>query len=117
MVSDKKIIEDIKYYLPYEMIETDDSIENIPDILEKTNLSGFYTKKGAGEVQLIALSKFLQANNFSFWDLGMGMIYKFELGALSIARKDFLGMVKKERAIENNLFTESRIKVSDIIFN
>ena len=81
-----------------------------------TSLSGFYTKNGAGKVQLIALSKFLQANNFSFWDMGMGMRYKFELGALPILRKDFLKMVKKNRDTKNYFFTESRIKVEKIIF-
>ena len=44
-----------------------------------------------GKLQLILLGKYLEKENFSFWNLGHPyMQYKFDLGAITYKRKDFL---------------------------
>ena len=55
-----------------------------------TSLSGFHTQNGSGSVQLAVLGKILSESGFTFWDLGMDMIYKRTLGAHSIDRPSFL---------------------------
>ncbi len=60
-----------------------------------TSLSGFSIKdKGFnnyGKLQLVLLAKYLQKNNYQFWNLGHPyMKYKFDLGATLFKREDFL---------------------------
>lgn len=55
-----------------------------------TSLSGFYYRSGAGKVQLTALGMLLAQAGFAFWDLGMDIDYKRELGAKLITRETFL---------------------------
>jgi len=60
-----------------------------------TSLTGFSSKekkyKNWGKLQLVLLSKYLQKNNYSFWNLGQPyMQYKFDLGAKVYSRIDFL---------------------------
>lgn len=46
-----------------------------------TSLTGFYTKSGAGTVQLAALGKVLHSCQIKTWDFGMTMKYKLDLGS------------------------------------
>lgn len=60
-----------------------------------TSLTGFSSKqkkyKNWGKLQMVLLAKFLQKNEFDFWNLGHPyMDYKFDLGALKYSRIDFL---------------------------
>ena len=60
-----------------------------------TSLTGFCLKdkkyNNYGKLQLVLLAKYLQKNNYSFWNLGHPyMQYKFDLGAISFSRKEFL---------------------------
>ena len=60
-----------------------------------TSLTGFCLKdkkyNNYGKLQLILLSNYLQKNNYSFWNLGHPyMQYKFDLGAITYSRKEFL---------------------------
>ncbi len=60
-----------------------------------TSLSGFSSKekkyKNYGTAQLVLLAKYLEENNFDFWNLGQPyMDYKIELGAKIYNRFDFL---------------------------
>lgn len=60
-----------------------------------TSLTGFSSKnkeyKNWGKLQMVLLAKYLQASNFAFWNLGHPyMQYKFDLGAISYKRLDFL---------------------------
>ncbi len=82
-----------------------------------TSLSGFYDKNGSGKVQLMALSKFLESREFAFWDLGMAMDYKLDLGAETIEREVFLEMVKKNRDDKKKLSLKTRRDVRELIFN
>jgi len=60
-----------------------------------TSLSGFSSRereyRNYGTLQLVLLARFLQENDFSFWNLGQSyMPYKFALGAKQYDRYDFL---------------------------
>jgi len=55
-----------------------------------TSYSGFYEEDNAGTVQLIQTAKYLQEHGFSFFDLGMPMDYKTDLGAVDISPKEFV---------------------------
>ena len=60
-----------------------------------TSLSGFSLKEkrynNCGKLQLILLSKYLQNNGFSFWNLGQSqMQYKIDIGAVVYSRDEFL---------------------------
>lgn len=60
-----------------------------------TSLTGFSSKqkeyKNWGKLQMVLLAKFLEKENFDFWNLGHPyMEYKFDLGALKYTRIDFL---------------------------
>jgi Leu/Phe-tRNA-protein transferase len=60
-----------------------------------TSLTGFSSKEKKynnwGKLQLVLLSKYLEKENYSFWNLGHPyMQYKFDLGAKTYSRKDFL---------------------------
>jgi Leu/Phe-tRNA-protein transferase len=66
-----------------------------------TSLTGFCLKdkkyNNFGKLQLVLLAKYLQENNYSFWNLGHPyMQYKFDLGAKIFPRKDFLKRWLKE---------------------
>ena len=60
-----------------------------------TSLTGFSSNNKKynnwGKLQLVLLGKYLEKENFSFWNLGHPyMQYKFDLGAITYKRKDFL---------------------------
>lgn len=60
-----------------------------------TSLTGFSSREKKynnwGKLQLVLLSKYLEKENYSFWNLGHPyMQYKFDLGAKTYPRKDFL---------------------------
>lgn len=60
-----------------------------------TSLSGFTLKEkrynNYGKLQMILLGKYLEENNYSFWNMGHPhMQYKLDLGATVISRKEFL---------------------------
>ncbi len=60
-----------------------------------TSLSGFSSKEkkyaNYGTLQLVLLAKYLQNNNFKFWNFGHPhMIYKKKLGCKTYTRNEFL---------------------------
>lgn len=60
-----------------------------------TSLTGFSLKtreyNNWGKLQLILLARHLEKENYFFWNLGHPyMSYKFDLGAITYSRKDFL---------------------------
>ncbi|KAJ3325876.1 hypothetical protein HDV06_002261 [Boothiomyces sp. JEL0866] len=62
-----------------------------------TSMTGFYRENGAGTVLLTAIKLMLFKNQFSLWDLGMGMKYKLDMGAKMYGRSSFLEMLRKGR--------------------
>lgn len=60
-----------------------------------TSLSGFSSKEkiynNFGKLQMVTTALYLKENGYSFWNLGHPyMQYKFDLGAISYKREDFL---------------------------
>ncbi len=62
-----------------------------------TSLSGFKKRKGAGSVQLSILGRLLKGCGIDYWDLGMVMSYKLDMGADILDRDHFFEIVKKYR--------------------
>jgi len=59
-----------------------------------TSYSGFYEENNAGTVQLILTARYLQEHGFSFFDLGMPMDYKTDLGAEDISPQEFVRLFR-----------------------
>ena len=80
------------------------------------SLSGFYHKSSAGTIQLCATAKLLEHHGFAYWDLGMEMPYKINLGASLIDRDLFLSRQETVRNQERALLCP-RTNASEIIMN
>ncbi|MDR3020341.1 MAG: GNAT family N-acetyltransferase [Treponema sp.] len=59
-----------------------------------TSYSGFYDEDNAGAVQLILTTQYLQEQGFLFFDLGMPMSYKDDLGAVNIEADEFVRLFR-----------------------
>jgi Leu/Phe-tRNA-protein transferase len=59
-----------------------------------TSYSGYYDESNAGTVQLILTALWLRENGFAFFDLGMPMEYKTDLGATDISPEDFVALFR-----------------------
>jgi len=55
-----------------------------------TSYSGYYDESNAGTVQLIKATQFLRDNGYAFFDLGMPLDYKNDLGAVNISPEEFV---------------------------
>jgi len=55
-----------------------------------TSYSGYYDESNAGTVQLIKTAEYLRDNGFAFFDLGMPLDYKSDLGARDISPEEFV---------------------------
>jgi Leu/Phe-tRNA-protein transferase len=62
-----------------------------------TSLTGYYSRSGAGTVQLAATARYLEAIGASLWDLGMPLDYKRSLGARNVSRAEFLELFRAAR--------------------
>ena len=62
-----------------------------------TSYSGYYDEDNAGTVQLILSARYLKENGFSFFDLGMPMPYKNDLGALDISPEEFVRLFRDKK--------------------
>jgi Leu/Phe-tRNA-protein transferase len=60
-----------------------------------SSYSGFHLESNSGSVQMILTAKYLKDNGFAFWDLGMPLKYKSELGAKTINIDDFTKLWRK----------------------
>jgi Leu/Phe-tRNA-protein transferase len=69
-----------------------------------TSYSGYYDEANAGTVQLILAARWLQDHGFAFFDLGMPLDYKTDLGAVDISQEEF---VSRFRAA-TDYYTNSR---------
>jgi len=61
-----------------------------------TSYSGYYEEDNAGTVQLILAAQYLQESGFLFFDLGMPMDYKTDLGAENITDREFIRLFRNE---------------------
>ena len=61
-----------------------------------TSYSGFYEEDNAGTVQLILATQYLQERGFSFFDMGMPLDYKTDLGAVDISPQEFVELFRSK---------------------
>jgi len=59
-----------------------------------TSYSGYYDETGAGTVQLVLATRWLRDNGFAFFDLGMPLDYKSDLGAVEVGPREFVGIFR-----------------------
>jgi Leu/Phe-tRNA-protein transferase len=59
-----------------------------------TSYSGYYDESNAGTVQLILTTHYLREHGFAFFDLGMPMDYKTDLGATDISPEAFVALFR-----------------------
>ena len=59
-----------------------------------TSYSGFYDEDNAGTAQIILAARHLQEQGFSFFDLGMPLDYKKDLGAMDISAEEFVSLFR-----------------------
>jgi Leu/Phe-tRNA-protein transferase len=62
-----------------------------------TSYSGYYDEPNAGTVQLILTTRWLESQGFSFFDLGMPLDYKNDLGAVDISPEEFVALFRGSR--------------------
>jgi Leu/Phe-tRNA-protein transferase len=60
-----------------------------------TSYSGFYEEDNAGTVQIILAARYLQEHGFSFFDMGMPLDYKTDLGAVDISPGEFVKLFRE----------------------
>jgi len=59
-----------------------------------TSYSGYYDESNAGTVQLILTARYLEEHGFAFFDLGMPLQYKTDLGAIDISPREFVELFR-----------------------
>jgi Leu/Phe-tRNA-protein transferase len=59
-----------------------------------TSYSGYYDEDNAGMVQMVLTAKYLEKLGLPFWDLGMPLDYKDDLGARNIKPLQFVELFR-----------------------
>jgi Leu/Phe-tRNA-protein transferase len=59
-----------------------------------TSYSGYYDEGNAGTVQLILTARYLEEHGFAFFDLGMPLQYKTDLGAIEVSPQEFVNFFR-----------------------
>jgi Leu/Phe-tRNA-protein transferase len=59
-----------------------------------TSYSGFYEENNTGTLQIILAAEYLKENGFSFFDMGMPLDYKTDLGAVDISPENFIKLFR-----------------------
>ena len=59
-----------------------------------TSYSGYYDENNAGTVQLILTARYLQEHGYAFFDLGMPLDYKTDLGATDVSPREFITLFR-----------------------
>jgi len=62
-----------------------------------TSYSGYYDENNAGTVQLILTTRYLEEHGFAFFDLGMPLQYKTDLGATDLSPQEFIDLFRAAR--------------------
>jgi Leu/Phe-tRNA-protein transferase len=60
-----------------------------------TSYSGYKEENSAGTVQLVLTGRWLRDSGFAFWDLGMILPYKEQLGAQALDRREFIELFRQ----------------------
>jgi len=59
-----------------------------------TSYSGYYDESNAGTVQLILAARYMEEHGFAFFDLGMPLDYKTDLGAIELSPQEFVTLFR-----------------------
>jgi Leu/Phe-tRNA-protein transferase len=62
-----------------------------------TSYSGYYDESNAGTVQMLLTAEYLEKQGHLFWDLGMPLPYKDEMGARNISPDCFVELFRQVR--------------------
>jgi Leu/Phe-tRNA-protein transferase len=64
-----------------------------------TSYSGYYDEKNSGTVQLILATHYLNEHGFYFFDLGMPLDYKKDIGAIDVSPAEFAALFRKAQEV------------------
>jgi Leu/Phe-tRNA-protein transferase len=64
-----------------------------------TSYSGYYDENNAGTAQLVLTTQYLRGRGFAFFDLGMPLDYKRDLGATDISPEEFVKRFREGQTI------------------
>ncbi len=78
------------------------------------SLSGFHKETDSGNVQMLALGKYLFQNGFAYWDLGMELEYKYRFGAKDYDRDGQEAMYDTLSA-ERKKLTDREIPLEELL--
>jgi Leu/Phe-tRNA-protein transferase len=62
-----------------------------------TSYSGYYDESNAGTCQLVLTTRYLRDMGFAFFDLGMPLPYKDDLGARNVDTRSFVELFRQSR--------------------
>jgi Leu/Phe-tRNA-protein transferase len=62
-----------------------------------TSYSGYYDEPNAGTCQMLLCTRYLRDKGFAFFDLGMPLPYKDELGARNVETRNFVELFRQNR--------------------
>jgi len=68
-----------------------------------TSYSGYYDESNAGTVQLILTTRYLQEHGFAFFDLGMPLDYKTDLGSMDVSPQEFVKWFRASQGQETDI--------------
>jgi len=68
-----------------------------------TSYSGYFDEDNAGTVQIILTTRYLQEHGFSFFDLGMPLDYKNDLGAVDITPYRFVQLFRMGNKVRRSI--------------
>ncbi|MDR1326332.1 MAG: GNAT family N-acetyltransferase [Treponema sp.] len=62
-----------------------------------TSYSGYYDEPNAGTCQLVLATRYLRDKGFAFFDFGMPLLYKDDLGARNMDTRSFVELFRQSR--------------------
>jgi Leu/Phe-tRNA-protein transferase len=62
-----------------------------------TSYSGYHEENSSGTAQMILTAQFLEQHGYAFWDLGMPLPYKTDLGSKTIEIEEFIRLWREGR--------------------
>jgi Leu/Phe-tRNA-protein transferase len=64
-----------------------------------TSYSGYYDENNAGTAQLVLTAQYLRDRGFAFFDLGMPLDYKYDLGAVDLSPEEFVKLFRQSAPV------------------
>ena len=82
-----------------------------------TSMTGFRVPdvKGCGTIQMVATAALLRRMGYAWWDLGMVMAYKKELGAVVVTREAFMERLENDRNKIVKFGVAGKVSAGDLV--